>query len=343
MKHLFFPLSICALLMVSCGADNSKKVVLDEGVTLATATPANSKNLYVLDEKFSSEFEGAINNDNFVVGNRNWATWSNKTENVVVNDGNLEITARYEPHKSQRGADFYFTSGDIKTKELTTYGYFEARIKGADLWPGVCPAFWLYGGLKGGNDQNEEIGTITYSEIDIIELQQVPSSKNMLALNLHTGAILQNEEGKPYRQSLKAGIIPEICKTEFPVEWNPEDDYHVYACENRPDSVLFYIDGKRVGAKINYYWHMPMTLTVSMGMRNPYERYVAWDRYAVPATEEEAIEAGFPTTMYVDYVRSYTRDYSEFPSNKKLFDAEEANFDPAKIKAIIEKARKENI
>ncbi len=342
MKIIYSTLLLSALVLSSCGSDNTK-VVLDDGVILATATPANSKNLYTLDENFSSEFEGAINNDNFVVGNRNWATWSNRPENVAVNEGNLEITARYEPHVSDRGAQFYFTSGDIKTKELTVYGYFESRIKGADLWPGVCPAFWLYGSLPGGNDQGQVENTITYSEIDIIELQQIPASKNMLALNLHTGALIKDEEGKLVRQPLKAGIIPEICKTEFPVEWNPEDDYHVYACENRPDSVLFYIDGKRVGAKINYYWHMPMTLTVSMGMRNPYERYVAWDRYAVPATEEEALEVGFPTTMYVDYVRTYTRDYSEFKSNQKLFDAEEANFELSRIKAIIEKARKENI
>ncbi|MFR9503856.1 MAG: family 16 glycosylhydrolase [Rikenellaceae bacterium] len=342
MKFFTLPLLALALLTSACGSQNGK-VVLNKGVTVATATPYNSKNLFTLDDTFSSEFEGAINNDNFVVGNRNWATWSNEPENVAVEDGNLTITARYKPHTSDRGKQFYFTSGDIKSREMTTYGYFEARIKGADLWPGVCPAFWLYGGLRGGNDESYEENTITYNEIDIIELQQIPSSKNMLALNLHTGALMRDENGKMIRQSLKAGIIPEICKTEFAVEWNPEDDYHIYACENRPDSIIFYIDGERVGAKINYYWHMPMALTVSMGMRNPYERYVAWDRYAVPATEEEAIAAGFPTTMYVDYVRTYTRDYSEFKSNQKLFDAEEANFSRAKVQAIIDKARKENI
>ncbi|MFR9503855.1 MAG: family 16 glycosylhydrolase [Rikenellaceae bacterium] len=331
-----------ALFAGACGSQNSK-VALDKGVTIATATPYNSTNLYTLNDAFSSEFDGAINNDNFIVGDRDYPTWTDEPANTKVEDGNLTLTAIHKPHISRTGKEFYFTSGEIRTDQTIVYGYFEARIKGADLWPGVCPAFWLQGSLTGVDFQEQEENTIVYSEIDIIELQQVPISKNMLALNLHTAALLKDEDGKMKRQALKAGIIPEICKTEFEVDWNPEDDYHVYACENRPDSVLFYIDGERVGAKPNYYWHLPMRLIVSMGMRNPYERYVAWDRYAVPATEEEAIAAGFPTTMYIDYVRTYTRDYSEFKSNEKMFDAEEAKFDPEKIKAIIEAARKENI
>ncbi len=142
--------------------------------------------------------------------------------------------------------------------------------------------------------------------------------------------------------SLKAGIIPKICKTEFEVDWNPEDDYHIYACENRPDSILFYIDNIRVGAKPNYYWHIPMTVKVSMGIRTPYERYEAWDRFAVPTTEEEAKEAGFPTTMYVDYMRTYTRDYSEFTSLKQPFDMASSGYDQEKVDMIL-KTRKENL
>lgn len=346
-KKMILTLVVVAGFIASCASTSSKtekkEVIYQDGVTQFSATPHNSENLFEKNEKFSSEFNGAINNKNFQIGDRPYPTWTFKPENVSFENNELNLTAKYDPHTAKNsGKQFYFSSGMISTKEKITYGYFEARIKGADLWPGVCPAFWLYGGLQGGNDQDLPVNTITYSEVDIIELQQVPKSKNILALNLHTGAIEMGEDGKKKRKSLKAGIIPDLCKTEFSVDWNPEEDYHLYASEIRPDSIIFYIDNKRVGAKANYYWHLPMSLIVSMGMRNPYERYEAWDRFAVPATKEEADKAGFPTTMYVDYVRAYKRDYSKFKSNKQLFDIESSGYDQKKVDRIL-KTRKENL
>ena len=64
--------------------------------------------------------------------------------------------------------------GMLNSKGKVTYGYFEARIKGAHVFRGTYPAFWLYslpGDGKKIKPQKEN--TVVYNEIDIIELQQV--------------------------------------------------------------------------------------------------------------------------------------------------------------------------
>lgn len=290
------------------------------------ATPHNSEGLFTLDPDYSSEFDGALNNDNFFINEGTQAVWALERDNIQFEDGILHVIADYAP-RVENGKQFYLASGMVMSKGLTTYGYFEARIKGADLWPGVCPAFWLTSGGTTPYKMTDPENTITYSEIDIIELQQVARDKHIMACNLHTGALIKDENGKNRVTRLSAGIVPAIARNEFPVEWEAEDDYHIYACENRPDSVIFYIDNERVAARPNYYWHLPMYMKISMGIRTPFETYVG-GRQAIPVTAEEAAAGGFPTTTYVDYVRSYTRDYSSFKSNKKLFDRVEAEYEP---------------
>ncbi|MFI3317885.1 MAG: family 16 glycosylhydrolase [Rikenellaceae bacterium] len=292
------------------------------------ATPHNTEGVFSPNPDYSSEFDGALNNDNFYINEGTQAVWSLERDNIQFKDGILHIIADYAPKTLNNGKEFYLASGMVVSKELTTYGYFEARIKGADLWPGVCPAFWLTSGGTTPFKMSDQENTITYSEVDIIEIQQIARDKNIMACNLHTGALITDASGKKRVTRLSAGMVPKIGRNEFKVDWDAEDEYHIYACENRPDSIIFYIDNKRVAAKPNYYWHLPMFMKLSMGIRTPYESYKGGTRHALPVTAEEAAAAGFPTTTYVDYVRSYTRDYSTFKSNKKLFDRKEADYDP---------------
>ncbi|MFR9579062.1 MAG: hypothetical protein SNG45_09500, partial [Rikenellaceae bacterium] len=65
-------------------------------------------------------------------------------------------------------------------------------------------------------------------------------------------------------------------------------------------------------------------VTLSLGMRTPYETYKG-GRQPVPTTAEQAQKAGFPTDMIVDYVRAYRRDYSKFPSHKRPFNRADFN------------------
>lgn len=125
------------------------------------------------------------------------------------------------------------------------------------------------------------------------------------------------------------------------VGWNPEDDYHIYAVENRPDSVVFYVDNVRVASKPNLFWHMDMYLTLSLGLRKPFEVYDEWG-VRTPVDPDGLDRAGldtvgefvdpdspekFTSVMYVDYVRSWKRDYSMFESGKRGFtDEDKINF-----------------
>ena len=277
------------------------------------------------DRGFDTEYWENPKDDKF-------ATWTFFPENVETRDGKLELKIKYYKHK--RGTkDLYFTSGMLRSKSKVGYGYYEARIKGADVWPGTCSAFWLYTFPSEIDNSNGKKNDVVYNEIDVIELQQVPKSKFILSQNMHIWILdedLKNEQ-------IKAGQYPKLGKNETTVSWNPEDDYHVYAVENRPDSVVFYVDNVRVASKPNYFWHMDMYLTLSLGLRTPFEKYEAdGQRLAVNPdgldksvldNEGEFINPESPqrftSVMYVDYIRSWKRDYENFESSKRAFTDED--------------------
>lgn len=335
MTNLFKPLNVTMLLLlagavvISCAEKASKDDFITQPdtseaeiklPTTYTYTPHNSDEFTKL-EHFSEDFNSTIDEANWEICTDAFAVWSFKTENVRVEDGDLNLTAKYDYHMPG-STQFYFSSGMLRSREPVVYGYYEARIKGADVWPGVCPAFWLYSMLDKASVLPREENTLVYNEIDVIEIQQIASNKRMMACNMHVMVLLSDGEGGFTNDFVTAGILPEMGQNEFLVDWDAEDDYHLYACENRPDSVVFYIDNERVASKPNYFWHLDMYLTLSMGMRTPYETYVG-GRQPVATTEEAATAAGFPTDMKIDYIRSYTRDYSQFASSSKPFDRTE--------------------
>ncbi len=250
-------------------------------------------------DQFSDEFNGKRldeskwNRDIGMWGVRSWSP-----DCVKVKNGNMALTMRYEEHES-KGNEYFYKMGIARSKEKVTYGYFEARIKSASLFPGVCPAFWLYSfGEKG--EVNGEM--ITYNEIDIVELTQGEvknSTVSTIDCNLHMRLI---KDGKEVWQ--RPNTHPELCRTHWEAPFDPREDYHIYACENRPDSIIFYVDNKRIGAKKNYYWHLPMNVTFTMEPRKPHHIYKDGQRLANPAA---ATKEGFPTTMYVDWVRTWSK------------------------------------
>lgn len=288
------------------------------------STPYNS-NLYEPMDEFSDEFNGKkIDYRKWDTPEDAFAAWTFKHENAKLDgEGNLRLTAKHDIH-TKRNQEFYFSSGMLRSKATTKYGYYEARVKGADIWPGVCSAFWLYSRVQARDIEDQRVDAISYNEIDVMELQQIARNKRMMACNLHVMVLKDDGKGGYNNDFIKAGQYPKMGMNQFPIDWDPEEDYHIYACENRPDSVVFYIDNKRVASKPNYFWHLDegMYVTLSLGMRTPYETYKA-GRQPIATTAEQASEAGFPTDMVVDYVRAYTRDYSSFPSLKRSFNRDE--------------------
>ena len=99
-------------------------------------------------------------------GNNELQYYTDRPENVIVQNGYLIITAKQEAFG---GASY--TSARLKTKDLfdQKYGRFEARIK-LPLGKGLWPAFWMLG------SNIDQVGWPQCGEIDIMELRgQQPS------------------------------------------------------------------------------------------------------------------------------------------------------------------------
>ncbi len=311
---------------------------------LFVATPTSSPTLFDKVDQFSSEFDANDPLSHWDIVEEKYQSWIFKPQGLKLNDGMLEIVVNKmetsEPGKN--GTPCYFSSGMLRSKiPVSGYGYYEARIKGADVWQGVCPSFWLYT-MAAGPNQTYTSGEITYNEIDVIEIQQIPSNKYMMCSNLHMGVA----EGNPPKSvTKKAGKYNKMGKNEFVVDYDHDSDFHVYACEVRPDSVVFYIDDVRTASKPNYFHHMQdrMFLTLSMGIRTPFEYYNdAGQRIAVdpenpldkngnPIDMSELSKKGDEpwdfeeTVMYVDHIRTYTRKdgYDKFRKNQREWNENE--------------------
>ena len=266
-----------------------------------------------INDGFTDEFNAAeINGDIWNTSPGSWATWSWDKDNAYTTDDSL-LTLRMRQQTHVRGSnDLFFKSGISRTKEKITYGYFETKIKATDKGQGTCPAFWLY---SSGEPNPTEEGGVKYCEIDVIEIFQKPYDEQRLEMNLHT-RILENGVLKWKRPGQGHA---DLTHNTWLAPWHPSDDYHTYGVWNRLDSIFWYVDGVQRGAKKNHYWHLPMFMTVSLGLRTPYEEYVNGVRRAVPHPDPEP---GFPTEMYCDYVRTWGTDAQLYTDPEKYYNAE---------------------
>ena len=131
---------------------------------------------------WSDEFDGAtLNTQNWSIevngsggGNQEKQYYTDRTENLRIEDGNLVIEARKENYNNRE-----YTSARINSREKRAfkYGKIEARImfpKGGGTWP----AFWMM-----GNDYSK-VGWPKCGEIDIIE--HVGNQPRMASFATHT-------------------------------------------------------------------------------------------------------------------------------------------------------------
>lgn len=246
------------------------------------ASEKNSARKWKLVEAFSDEFNATkLDTHKWDNDVKSWGAWSWDKKNAYVNFGTLRIRTVYEPH-TREGNKYFYTSGIIQSRQTIRYGYFEARVKGASKFPGVCPAFWIKG--------NE--GRVN-SEIDFMEIQEVEGNVRQIDCNLHARAMVngQLEWVRPRR----FWIAP----------WDPRDDFHLYGCEVTPEKIIWYIDGEKILEADNTYWHCPSYLMLSMGLRTPLRRYSGEHAEGNTTSPNAAASTpkGFPTEMQVDYVR----------------------------------------
>lgn len=282
-------------------------------ISVLAATPASAqqpKNVRPLSAKEGEEWVIKWNrSDDFNKKEVNWKMWFKKPENfgawtwdneknVAVKDGILTLTLRRE-----EGDKLAYTSGMLKSYAKGTYGYYEARIKGAALFPGASPAFWLYSRI---DDSILEKGKVRYSEIDIVEITQrggfKEGNERIMDHNMH--AILSNgEKGIKGREWRRPHRFPEAQALEYRAPFDPREDFHTYGCLVEKEEIVWYVDGKEVGRKKNDLWHREMNVALSLGLRAPYA--VFKNNRLVPIESEKV--GVFPTSMQVDYVRVWER------------------------------------
>jgi len=255
----------------------------------------------------------------------NWKKWQLNPEhfsgwrwdnhrNVEVQGGHLKISIREIAHQTTTSAHdgkhpTRFTSGMLKSFAKGSEGYYEARIKGAAVFPGVSPAFWLYSSIE---DTILKPGGVRYCEIDIVELTQRnshhQSNEQITDHNLHVilsngkRGIMGREWRRPHHEAFR-----EFQATEYRAPFDPRHDFHTYGCRVGKKEIIWFVDGVEVGRKANTFWHRPMNVALSLGLRAP---FVTWKNNQLIPNQDLKTE-NFPTSMLVDYIRVW--ELQNFP------------------------------
>jgi beta-glucanase (GH16 family) len=206
-------------------------------------------------------------------GNNEWQFYTDRPENVRLEDGFLVIEARDEFFVRRN-----YTSGRIKTQNLFsfTYGRVEARMK-LPYGQGIWPAFWMLG---------EDITTVPWpasGEIDIME--HIGRQPRHIHGTVH---------GPGYSGSGGIGhykVFPEATLSE---------EFHTYAIEWEPGEIRWYVDDEQFfrltpeQVRGEWVFDKPYFLLINLAVGGN------WPGYPDDTTT-------FPQFLTVEYVRVYQR------------------------------------
>lgn len=209
-------------------------------------------------------------------GNNGWGNneleyYTNSSDNVKVEDGMLQITAKKEAYMGSE-----YTSARLLTKGLfeQKYGRFEARIK-MPWGQGIWPAFWLLGA---------DSDTVTWplcGEIDIMEYKgQEPTVTH--------GTV----HGPGYSGATAITKSYDLINNRF------DTDFHIFGIEWGKNYINFYVDdvlyNQITPDKVTGEWvyDKPFYIILNLAVGGNY----------VGSPNNETT---FPQTMLVDYVRVY--------------------------------------
>ncbi|AUC81770.1 family 16 glycosylhydrolase [Lacinutrix sp. Bg11-31] len=232
----------------------------------------------VMQDEFNTD--GAPNNAlwNFNIGNgeNGWGNnelqyYTDRTENVKVENGYLLITAKEEQYNGSS-----YTSSRLLTegKFDQAYGRFEASIR-LPYGQGMWPAFWLLG------EDCDEVIWPQCGEIDIMEYRgQEPTTVH----------------GTVHGPGYSAG---EAITKSYTLENDRFDTgFHVFGIEWTPEYINYYVDdvlyNQITPEDVTGEWvfNKPFFIIINLAVGGNYVGY--------PNTETV-----FPQTMLVDYVRVY--------------------------------------
>jgi len=213
-------------------------------------------------------------------GNNELETYTNRPQNVQIQNGNLVVTSIKETFTGADGIARPYTSARIKTAKHfeQKYGRFAARIKipqGQGMWP----AFWMLG------DDIDKAGWPDSGEIDIME--NIGKEPAMVHGTVH-GPGYSGGKGLGGGYTLPSGKFA--------------DDYHVFAVEWEPGAIRFYVDDhlyetrtpSDLPAGARWVFDHPFFILLNVAVGGDW-----------PGNPDAT--TSFPQTMQVDYVRVYAK------------------------------------
>lgn len=204
-------------------------------------------------------------------GNNELQYYTDRTENVEVQNGQLLMTARQESFEGSS-----YTSARLLTKGKfeQAYGRFEARMR-LPYGQGIWPAFWMLGADIDANPWPSA------GEIDIMEYRgQDPT------------IVLGSVHGPGYSGG-------EAITKSYTLKGDRFDTgFHVFGIEWAPEYVNYYVDD------VLYNQITPHDVTGAWVFDKPFYILInlAVGGSFVGSPNEETV---FPQTLLVDYVRVY--------------------------------------
>jgi len=280
MRLLALSLSLLLLSGTSCGGPIAQPPILPptSGYTLAWSDEFSSANGSAPDAtKWTYDLGGGG------WGNQELESYTSRTQNVQIQNGNLVITALQENYTGSDGIARNYTSARLKTQNLFTqaYGRFEARIK-IPKGQGIWPAFWML-----GNDISQN-GWPKCGEIDIME--NIGREPGIVHGSLHGPSSVAHTSDSTSTVSLPPGK-------------SYSDDFHTYAVEWEPGTVRFYVDSDNYATFTQAQWpgggqwvfNHPFFMIINVAVGG------VW-----PGSPDASTQ--FPQQMLVDYVRVYSKN-----------------------------------
>ncbi|WP_139957142.1 glycoside hydrolase family 16 protein [Flavicella sediminum] len=257
-------LALTLLVVTSCDTDETQTVA--------------RLNTLVMQDEFSTDgvLDNTIWNHEIGTGDNGWGNgelqyYTDRNENISVQNGKLLITANKEDYQGSS-----YTSARILTKGNfeQKYGRFEARIR-VPYGQGIWPAFWLLGA------NIDEVSWPQCGEIDIMEYRgQEPT---MLHGSVH---------GPGYSGGNPITKTYELMNDRF------DTGFHIFGIEWTPEYINYYVDDvlynqiTPADADGEWVFDHPFFIIINLAVGGSF----------AGSPNSETV---FPQTMLIDYVKVY--------------------------------------
>ena len=307
MNTYFQLISLLLLLLISCGGSTSdvNDTTLSNSGNYNNSTQNIPTQSYTFNNElvWSDEFDqdGPVSQDKWNVetippNNGSWWNgelqfYTDKEDNIRVEEGLLKITAKYESYEGKN-----YTSARINTQDKFefTYGRVEMRAK-LPNWEGMWPAFWLLGA------NIDEIGWPNCGELDILEhgdyvKDSTSNDPGLISSAVHYGPQdysrqTTNVPGKIFFDTGQERFI----RSEKIIE-KPFEEYHTYSMQWSPDKIQFFIDEEM-------HLEFPM-----QSQHSPFDKpfFLLLNLAVGGHWTDGYVASGFTEATYeIDYVRVY--------------------------------------